>query len=211
MTSREALITYIKDIRKVHGSGTPENTYLPLLKPLFEGLLPEYEVITHPSKDQQGLPDFALREPGGAENIALGEAEALDLPLSSNAHGLQQAQGYAKQAPTLLTNFHEFVVLDGSTELGRYTIAHADLTGHDLKPAALADRHLAELSSPLNVWASARGTLRRPLCGQFWVIFIEKNTVPEVGFPIYLYFNSQNLKPISNSQNLKPISPSSQM
>ncbi len=159
--ARAAFTEYVKGVRKAHGKGTPENTYLPLLKPLFEGLLPEYHVITHPSKDAQGLPDFALREPGGAENLVLGEAEALDMPLDSNKHGWAQARGYAKQAPTLLTNFHDFVVLDGDTELGRYTIPHAELTG-TAKPAALADAHLENLSGLLGVWASARGSLSRP-------------------------------------------------
>ena len=158
---RAAFTEYVKAIRKAHGKGTPENTYLPLLKPLFEGLLPEYQVITHPSKDEQGLPDFALREPDGPENLVIGEAEALDVPLSKNQHGWQQARGYAKQAPTLLTNFHEFVVLDGETELGRYTIPHAELIG-TAKPAALADEHLENLSGLLNIWASARGSLTRP-------------------------------------------------
>ncbi|WP_428194445.1 N-6 DNA methylase [Deinococcus saxicola] len=159
--ARAAFTEYVKAIRKAHGKGTPENTYLPLLKPLFEGLLPEYHVITHPSKDAQGLPDFALREPDGAENLVIGEAEALDVPLSKNKHGWEQARGYAKQAPTLLTNFHEFVVLDGETELGRYTIPHAELTG-TAKPAALADAHLENLSGLLSVWASARSPLTRP-------------------------------------------------
>ncbi|WP_051655030.1 Eco57I restriction-modification methylase domain-containing protein [Deinococcus marmoris] len=159
--ARAAFTEYVKAIRKAHGKGTPENTYLPLLKPLFEGLLPEYQVITHPGKDEQGLPDFALREPGGAENLVLGEAEALDVPLEKNKHGWEQARGYAKQAPTLLTNFHDFVVLDGDTELGRYTIPHAELTG-TAKPAALADAHLENLSGLLGVWASARGSLSRP-------------------------------------------------
>jgi len=161
VTSKAAFISYVKAIRKAHGKGTPENTYLPLLKELLDGLLSEYEVITHPSKDDDGLPDFALREKDGAENIALGEAEALDNLLAKNAHGLKQAQRYAKQAPTLLTNFHEFVVLDGATELGRYTIPHAELTG-EAKPAALAESHLENLAGLLNVWASARGSLSRP-------------------------------------------------
>lgn len=158
---KTALGEYIKAVRKVHGKGTPENTYLPLLKELLDGLLADYEVITHPAKGEQGLPDFALREKGGAENVALGEAEALDTPLHKNAHGLQQAQGYARQAPTLLTNFYEFVVLDGDTELGRYSIPHADLTGN-AAPATLVAAHLEPLSALLNVWASARGSLRRP-------------------------------------------------
>ena len=160
-TPRTAFGDYVKAIRKVHGKGTPENTYLPLLKELLDALLPEYEVITHPSKDEQGLPDFGLREKDGAENVALGEAEALDVPLAKNAHGLEQARRYARQKPTLLTNFHEFVVLEGETELGRYTIPHADLTGATT-PADLAKTHLDELSALLSVWASARGSLTRP-------------------------------------------------
>lgn len=161
ITPRAALAEYIKAIRKAHGKGTPENTYLPLLKALLDGLLPEYEVITHPRKDEGGLPDFALRVRDGAENVALGEAEALDVPLSNNAHGLEQARRYARQAPTLLTNFHEFVVLDGERELERYTIPHGELLG-DAKPAAVAEAHLDALSGLLNVWASARGSLSSP-------------------------------------------------
>ncbi|MFC3862814.1 type ISP restriction/modification enzyme [Deinococcus antarcticus] len=160
-TPRTAFGDYVKAIRKVHGKGTPENTYLPLLKELLDALLPEYEVITHPSKDEQGLPDFGLREKDGAENVALGEAEALDVPLAKNVHGLEQARRYARQKPTLLTNFHEFVVLEGETELGRYTIPHADLTSATT-PADLAKTHLDELSALLSVWASARGSLTRP-------------------------------------------------
>lgn len=159
--SKSALTRYVKAVRQAHGKGTPENTYLPLFKELLDSLLPEYEVITHPSKDQQGLPDFALREKEGAENIALGEAEALDVPLVNNTHGLKQAKGYAKQAPTLLTNFHEFVVLDGENELGRYAIPHAELTG-TTKPEEVSKAHLDELVALLNVWASARGALTRP-------------------------------------------------
>lgn len=160
-TPKAAFSEYVKAIRKAHGQGTPENTYVPLLKALLDGLLPEYEVITHPGKDDGGLPDFALRERGGAEHVALGEAEALDTPLAGNAHGLKQARRYARQAPTLLTNFHEFVVLDGDAELGRYSIPHADLTG-DARPAALVGAHLDDLMGLLNVWASARGSLSRP-------------------------------------------------
>ncbi|WP_162865721.1 type ISP restriction/modification enzyme [Deinococcus wulumuqiensis] len=159
---KAAFTAYVKAVRKAHGQGTPENTYLPLLKALLTALLPDYEVITHPKKDEGGLPDFALREREGIENVALGEAEALDVPLEKNAHGWEQAQRYAKRAPTLLTNFHEFVVLDGETELGRYTIPHADLTGEQVKPDALAKEHLEELLALLSVWASARGSLTRP-------------------------------------------------
>lgn len=160
-TPKAAFAEYVSAIRKAHGKGTPENTYLPILKTLLDGLLPDYHVITHPSKDEKGLPDFALREKDGAENIALGEAEALETPLINNAHGLGQALGYAKQAPTLLTNFYEFIVLDGETELGRYTIPHAELTGTGT-PATLAKTHLEPLTALLDVWASARGNLTRP-------------------------------------------------
>ncbi|MFC3605512.1 N-6 DNA methylase [Deinococcus soli (ex Cha et al. 2016)] len=160
-TPKAAFTEYVKAIRKAHGKGTPENTYLPILSALLGGLLPGYHLITHPSKDEQGLPDFALREKDGAENIALGEAEALDTPLAKNTHGLEQAQRYAKQAPTLLTNFHEFIVLDGDTELGRYSIPHEELTG-TVSPATLAKAHLEPLTALLDVWASARGSLTRP-------------------------------------------------
>ncbi|GHG36003.1 hypothetical protein GCM10017784_32640 [Deinococcus indicus] len=160
-TPKTAFMEYVKDMRKARGKGTPENTYLPILKALLDGLLPEYHVITHPSKDEQGLPDFGLREKDGAENIALCEAEALETPLAKNAHGLKQARDYAKQAPTLLTNFYEFIVLDGDTELGRYTIPHAELTGN-ANAATLAATHLEPLTALLDVWASARGSLTRP-------------------------------------------------
>ena len=53
---KAAFTAYVKAVRKAHGQGTPENTYLPLLKALLTALLPDYEVITHPKKDEGGLP-----------------------------------------------------------------------------------------------------------------------------------------------------------
>ncbi|MDQ3396847.1 MAG: hypothetical protein M3511_03605, partial [Deinococcota bacterium] len=111
---------YLLELRRLYGEGTPENTYVPTLAEFLRRALPDVEVIPWPKGKAVGLPDIGIKANGIIEGYV--EAEALKTPLAKNNKGLEQALRYSKEAPTVLTNFHEFKLFDSGKEVWRFAL-----------------------------------------------------------------------------------------
>jgi hypothetical protein len=122
MTSIEPYLRAIKSTQATD-LATPENSYLEHLKPLLEVALEGLglSVIVHPkNQDGSGLADLGLFEIESKNLVAVVEAEAPSTDISdsnsTNAKSKEawrQAKTYSKgKGATLLTNFHEFILVN---------------------------------------------------------------------------------------------------
>jgi predicted helicase len=139
-------------------AGTPENSYVPNLVDLLKSVLTEVEVVPWPKGNTEGLPDIGI----SVSNIIEGyvEAEALAKPLEKNAHGQKQALGYSKEAPTLLTNFHQFWIIDQGQEVQRYGFSKDELLTKPIADVVAA--HEEKLKELLYLWANLRTPITDP-------------------------------------------------
>lgn len=174
-----ALETFIHALRSTSATdqATPENSYLPHLKPLLEaalmGLTPRVAVITHPKKvSGAGLADSGLVEAGSGDLTSAVEAEApttsLVFPAASpkGREAWSQAEKYSKQiGPTLLTNFLEFrlVISEGGKmqEVRCVTLGtwKEVFTGNASSLAQTFERDLYDL---IRDWATRRRPIEKP-------------------------------------------------
>ena len=152
--------TYLSAVRKIYSNdtGTPENSYVPELKNFLQAALKEVDVTSWPKGNYQGLPDIGISVSNVFEGYV--EAEALKKPLSKNKHGLEQAQRYSKEAPTLLTNFYEFWIIDQGQEVQRYEVAQNDFLNAPIDQVVSA--HETKLLELLNLWAKLRTPITKP-------------------------------------------------
>ena len=152
--------TYLSEVRKIYSgdTGTPENSYVPKLANFLQSVLEDVEVVPWPKGNHQGLPDIGISVSNVFEGYV--EAEALKTPLGGNKHGLEQARRYSKEAPTLLTNFYEFSVLDQAEEVQRYEIPEDDFLGAPL--GQVVEAHEAKLLELLTLWAGLRTPITNP-------------------------------------------------
>ena len=152
--------TYLSEVRKIYSgdTGTPENSYVPKLANFLQGAIKDVEVVSWPKGNHQGLPDIGI----SVSNIFEGyvEAEALNKPLNKNKHGLEQAQRYSKEAPTLLTNFYEFWIIDQGQEVQRYEILQDAFLNAPVDQVVSA--HETKLLDLLNLWAKLRTPITKP-------------------------------------------------
>ena len=151
--------TYVSEIRKIHrgDTGTPENSYVPKLANFLQSVL-KVDVVSWPKGNRQGLPDIGISVSNVFEGYV--EAEALETPLGKNKHGLAQAQRYSKEAPTLLTNFYEFSVLDQGEEVQRYEVPKADFLSAPLE--GVVNAHENKILALLELWAGLRTPITNP-------------------------------------------------
>lgn len=153
------LTTYLDAIRVDWASGdaTPENSYVPHLKRLLEEVLNE-EIVAWPRGNGEGLPDLGLRSGGVLEGFV--EAEAIRRTLPQNTTGQKQAKRYSKEAPTLLTNFYDFWVIDGEEVLRQYSIARSGLLETPINQ--VVEEHEDNLTGILRFWAQRRTPITGP-------------------------------------------------
>jgi hypothetical protein len=171
MTSFEKYIKGIKQTQ-AHNLATPENSYLEHLKPLLESALEGLglSVVVHPkNQDGSGLADLGLFETGSKDLVAVVEAEAPSTDISdsnsTNAKSKEawrQAKTYSKgKGATLLTNFHEFILVEKELEVRRVSLGgwQTVLTTNTTKLAKNNEQALKDL---LRDWASRRAEITNP-------------------------------------------------
>ncbi|WP_216322249.1 type ISP restriction/modification enzyme [Deinococcus aestuarii] len=168
-----SLSPYLAALRDTRATdlATPENSYLPHLKPLLEAALetlsPRVGVLTHPrDRAGAGLADAALVEAGSGDLVAAVEAEAPTTSLAfppttaGGEEAWEQARRYsAHLGPTLLTNFVDFVLVEDGREVRRVSLgAWGDL----LTGAEVGERTGADLFDLLRDWATRRRAVTKP-------------------------------------------------
>ena len=155
-----AFKTYLSEVRRIYhgGAGTPENSYVPTLANFLKDALDSVGVVPWPKGNAEGLPDIGISVSGVMEGYV--EAEALATALEKNAHGQKQALGYSREAPTLLTNFYQFWILDQGQEVQRYGFSQDELLNAPVAEVVAA--HEEKLQSLLNHWATLRTPISDP-------------------------------------------------
>lgn len=159
MSLQMPLARYLESIRATWSTGdaTPENSYVPHLMTLLEGLL-EDEVVAWPRGNDEGLPDLGLRSGGILEGFV--EAEAIGRTLPQNTKGQRQAKRYSNEAPTLLTNFYDFWVIDREEVLRQYSLTRLGLLERPIRD--VIDEHGENLRDILTFWAQRRTPITGP-------------------------------------------------
>ncbi len=147
----------LKEMRRLRGEGTPENIYVSTLVNLLKGLLKDVQVISWPKGNAEGLPDIGIKINGVIEGYI--EAEALETPLD-NKKGWEQAQQYSREAPTLLTNFYEFRLVDQGQEVRRFDLPKEALLTQPISEVVTAFE--SDLHDFLNDWADRRTPITNP-------------------------------------------------
>ncbi len=152
--------TYLREIRRIHGSdaGTPENSYVPTLAHFLKDALPDVEVVPWPKGNDEGLPDVGISVSRVFEGYV--EAEALAKPLEKNKHAQDQAWRYSREAPTVLTNFYEFWLVDQDQEARRYSLSKDGLLSAPIEQ--VVSTHEDNLLEFLHDWASRRTPITNP-------------------------------------------------
>lgn len=153
-----SLTTYLREIRNLYGEGTPENTYVPTLSNFLGRILEGGSVIPWPKGNKEGLPDIGIKANGVIEGYV--EAEALETPLDRNKKGQEQGVRYSKEAPTLLTNFYEFRIIDRGEEVRRFTLGKDGLLSKPISEV-VADAE-DELLDFLRHWAGLHTPIASP-------------------------------------------------
>lgn len=152
------LATYLKEMRRLRGEGTPENTYVSTLVNLLHDVLKDAQVIPWPKGNAEGLPDIGIKISGVIEGYV--EAEALETPLDKNKKGWEQARRYSKEAPTLLTNFYDFRLVDQGEEVRRFSFTKDAFTEQPITEAVGAFE--TDLLDFLRDWAERRTPITNP-------------------------------------------------
>ena len=145
-------------MRRLRGEGTPENTYVSTLVNLLKSVLKDVQVIPWPKGNAEGLPDIGIKVNGVIEGYV--EAEALETPLDKNKKGWEQAQRYSKEAPTLLTNFYEFRLVDQGEEMRRFYLTKKALFTQPANEVVAA--YETDLLEFLRDWADRRTPITDP-------------------------------------------------
>lgn len=153
-----SLTTYLREIRSLYGEGTPENTYVPTLSNFLGRVLEKCSVIPWPKGESVGLPDIGVKVNGVIEGYV--EAEALETPLNKNKKGQEQGVRYSKEAPTLLTNFYEFRIIDRGEEVRRFTLGKDGLLSKPIPEVVAEAEH--ELLDFLRHWAGLHTPITNP-------------------------------------------------
>lgn len=153
------LLKFLTAIRATWATGdaTPENSYVPHLRAFLEEVLDE-EVVAWPRGNEQGLPDLGLRSGGILEGFV--EAEALNRTLNQNVKGQKQALRYSKEAPTLLTNFYDFWVVDREEVIRQFTIPRKSFL--ELPINDVIEEYGEDLRDILRFWAERRTPITKP-------------------------------------------------
>lgn len=153
-----SLKTYLSEIRRLRGEGTPENTYVTTLVNLLDNVLNEVQVIPWPKGNKEGLPDIGIKINSVIEGYV--EAEALETPIDINKKGWEQALRYSKEAPTLLTNFYEFRLVDQGETVRQFSLTKAALLTQPIADTVAASE--ADLFDFLRDWAGRRTPITNP-------------------------------------------------
>ena len=145
-------------MRRLRGAGTPENTYVSTLVNLLKSVLKDIQVIPWPKGNAEGLPDIGIKVNGVIEGYV--EAEAPETPLDKNKKGWEQALRYSKEAPTLLTNFYEFRLVDQGEEVRRFDLTKEALFTRPITEVMTASE--TDLLEFLRDWADRRTRITDP-------------------------------------------------
>ena len=86
---REAIAGYVEKIGREWRSGqATEHTYRPMLKELFEALLPRVLVINEPKHIECGAPDYLIRR--GTDTLGFIEAKGDRIALADEANFIKR-------------------------------------------------------------------------------------------------------------------------